>query len=63
MRPAGTCFGKDTRVVDVDGLEIDFNPSGNMLLFNNPDSPGMLRSVAAILGKEGVSALAAVGVY
>lgn len=44
----------DTRVVDVDGLEIDFNPSGHMLMFNNPDSPGMLRAVAAILGDQGV---------
>ncbi|CAM9360858.1 unnamed protein product [Ascophyllum nodosum] len=51
----GTCFGKDTRVVDVDGLEIDFNPSGTMLMFNNPDSPGMLRAVAAVLGKEGIN--------
>lgn len=50
----GTCFGTDTRVVDVDGLEIDFNPIGNMLMFNNPDSPGMLRAVAAILGDKGV---------
>lgn len=50
----GTCFGTDTRVVDVDGLEIDFNPSGNMLMFNNPDAPGMLRAVAAILGEKGV---------
>lgn len=40
--------------MDVDGLEIDFNPSGNMLMFNNPDSPGMLRAVASILGDKGV---------
>ena len=52
---AGTCFGTDTRVVDVDGLEIDFNPIGNMLMFNNPDSPGMLRAVASVLGDKGVS--------
>ncbi|CAM9190426.1 unnamed protein product [Ectocarpus sp. 8 AP-2014] len=51
----GTCFGTDTRVVDVDGLEIDFNPSGHMLMFNNPDSPGMLRAVAAILGDQGIN--------
>ncbi|CAM9670769.1 unnamed protein product, partial [Scytosiphon promiscuus] len=51
----GTCFGTDTRVVDVDGLEIDFNPTGNMLMFNNPDSPGMLRAVAAILGDGGIN--------
>lgn len=42
-------------MVDVDGLEIDFNPSGNMLMFNNPDAPGMLRAVAAILSDKGVS--------
>ncbi|CAM9991084.1 unnamed protein product [Laminaria digitata] len=51
----GTCFGADTRVVDVDGLEIDFNPSGHMLMFNNPDSAGMLRSVAAILSDKGIN--------
>eukprot|EP00752_Nemacystus_decipiens_P017230 g15435.t1 len=51
----GTCFGTDTRVVDVDGLEIDFNPTGHMLMFNNPDSPGMLRAVAAILGDKGIN--------
>lgn len=26
-----------------------------MLLFNNPDSPGMLKTVAAVLGEHGVS--------
>ncbi|CAM9994764.1 unnamed protein product, partial [Sphacelaria rigidula] len=51
----GTCFGKDTRIVDVDGLEIDFNPSGNLLFFNNPDSPGMLRAVASALGEHGIN--------
>ena len=39
----------------MDGLEIDFNPIGNSLMFNNPDCPGMLRAVAAILGDKGVS--------
>ncbi|CAN0276998.1 unnamed protein product [Discosporangium mesarthrocarpum] len=51
----GTCFGTDIRIVDVDGLDIDFSPSGNLLLFNNPDSPGMLRAVADVLGKSGIN--------
>ena len=41
--------------MDVDGLEIDFNPIRKLLMFSNPDSPGMLRAVAAILGDKGVS--------
>jgi len=36
----GTCFGKELRVTAIDGMSIDFQPSGDILFLNNPDTAG-----------------------
>jgi len=42
----GTVFGRDElRITSIDGFSVDLPPGRNMLLFNNYDSPGVLRRV------------------
>lgn len=51
----GSCFGHEQRIVDVDGMRIDFQPKGNLLMFNNPDKPGMLEHVSKIVSENGIN--------
>ena len=42
----GTVFGRnELRITKFDGFSIDLPPGENILLFNNPDAPGILRKV------------------
>lgn len=53
---AGTVFGgSHLRLVDVDGVEVDTIPRGNLLLVRNEDTPGMVGRVGSILGSHGVN--------
>ena len=53
---AGTLFGRNhMRLVDVDGVEVDTIPQGNILLVKNEDTPGIVGKVGTLLGKHGIN--------
>ena len=53
---AGTVFGGGhLRLVDVDGVEVDTIPQGNLLLVRNEDTPGIVGRVGTVLGSHGVN--------
>jgi D-3-phosphoglycerate dehydrogenase len=53
---AGTVFGgAHLRLVDVDGVEVDTIPQGNVLLVRNEDTPGIVGRVGTLLGAHGVN--------
>ena len=52
----GTVFADGgLRITEIDGFAVDFVPSGRVLIFNNTDKPGVLRSVSEVLANEGVN--------
>jgi len=53
---AGTVFGgAHLRLVDVDGVEVDTIPQGNVLMVRNDDTPGTVGRVGTLLGANGVN--------
>jgi D-3-phosphoglycerate dehydrogenase len=53
---AGTIFGgRHMRLVDVDGVEVDTIPQGNILMVRNEDTPGIVGRVGTFLGEKGVN--------
>jgi D-3-phosphoglycerate dehydrogenase len=53
---AGTIFGgRHMRLVDVDGVEVDTIPQGNILMVRNDDTPGTVGRVGTFLGDKGVN--------
>jgi D-3-phosphoglycerate dehydrogenase / 2-oxoglutarate reductase len=53
---AGTVFGGGhLRLVDVDGVEVDTIPQGNVLVVRNEDTPGIVGRVGTVLGSHGVN--------
>jgi D-3-phosphoglycerate dehydrogenase len=53
---SGTVFGgAHLRLVDVDGVEVDTIPQGNLLLVRNEDTPGTVGRVGTVLGAHGVN--------
>jgi D-3-phosphoglycerate dehydrogenase len=47
--------GSDARVVEVDGLPLEFRPEGTVVFVRNRDVPGVVGSVGMILGEAGVN--------
>ena len=53
---SGTIFGKEEpRIVNVNGVTIDIDPQGYMLVSENNDKPGFIGSMCSILGDNGVN--------
>lgn len=53
---AGTVFGRDhLRLVDVDGVEVDAIPHGNLLLIKNEDTPGVVGHLGTLLGERSIN--------
>jgi D-3-phosphoglycerate dehydrogenase len=53
---AGTLFGgSHLRLVDVDGVEVDAIPHGNVLLVKNDDRPGVVGHIGTILGARSIN--------
>lgn len=53
---SGTVFGKsELRIVGIDDFRVEFEPKGNLLLYNNIDKPGMLAAVGKILSEENIN--------
>ncbi len=40
----------EPRITEIDGYRVDINPEGNLIIFFNRDVPGILATVATILG-------------
>jgi len=56
LQVAGTVFGGGhLRLVDVDGVEVDTIPQGNVLVVRNDDTPGIVGKVGTLLGSHGVN--------
>jgi D-3-phosphoglycerate dehydrogenase len=55
-RADATLFsGRDARVVEVDGLPLEFRPEGTIVFLRNHDVPGVVGSVGKILGDAGIN--------
>jgi D-3-phosphoglycerate dehydrogenase / 2-oxoglutarate reductase len=52
---AGTSFGNEIRIVDIDDFHLELNPEGNLLFYSNIDKPGMLATVGKILAEANVN--------
>ncbi len=51
---SGTLFtGKEPRIVDIEGVQIEAGLSENMLFIRNEDQPGLIGQVGGILGEAG----------
>ncbi|MBI3817671.1 MAG: phosphoglycerate dehydrogenase [Planctomycetes bacterium] len=55
IRVAGTCFGRRPRMVEIDGVSIDANLEGDLLVTRHHDRPGMVGAIGSILGARGVN--------
>jgi len=56
LQVAGTVFGGGhLRLVDVDSVEVDTIPQGNVLVVRNDDTPGIVGKVGTLLGSHGVN--------
>lgn len=52
---AGTVFGDKPRFVRVNGVHVDLNPTGPMLVTRHHDQPGVLGAIGTALGSAGVN--------
>ena len=53
---AGTLFGRNhLRLVDVDGVEMDAIPQGNLLFVKNDDTPGVVGHIGNLLGSRAIN--------
>ncbi|MBI2891111.1 MAG: phosphoglycerate dehydrogenase [Nitrospirae bacterium] len=56
LRVAGTLFGqKEPRLVRINDFELEAVPEGTILILENDDKPGVIGSVGATLGENGVN--------
>jgi D-3-phosphoglycerate dehydrogenase len=56
MSVAGTLFGRNhLRLVDLDGVEVDAIPQGNLLLIANDDTPGVVGHLGTLLGLRSIN--------
>jgi len=53
---AGTLFtDRHGRVVEIDGLPLEFTPEGTLLVIANQDVPGVVGRIGTLLGERGVN--------
>ncbi|MFV1994041.1 MAG: ACT domain-containing protein, partial [Verrucomicrobiales bacterium] len=52
---AGSFFGAEPRIVKIKDRFVEANPSGNLLLLENTDVPGIVGAVGALLGEHNVN--------
>jgi D-3-phosphoglycerate dehydrogenase len=53
---AGVLFGRNhLRLVDVEGVEVDGIPQGNILLVKNDDTPGVVGHIGTLLGARDIN--------
>lgn len=55
-RVAGTIFGKEEpRIVMIDGIRVDIEPRGWLIIVPHQDSPGMIGKVGSLLGEHQIN--------
>jgi D-3-phosphoglycerate dehydrogenase len=52
---AGTVFGRVPKIVRVDGLHLDLDPKGPILITRHADRPGVVGLLGTVLGAHGVN--------
>jgi D-3-phosphoglycerate dehydrogenase len=52
---AGTVLGREPRFVKVDGVRLELDPRGSLLLTLHDDQPGVVGLLGTILGRHGVN--------
>jgi D-3-phosphoglycerate dehydrogenase len=52
---AGTLFGRQPRVVGIDGFYVEIMPKGHVLVVYGSDVPGLIGKVGAMLGDAGLN--------
>ena len=53
---AGTVFeGREPRLVEIDGFDMDVRPEGDVLVLFYPDRPGMVGRFGTILGDANIN--------
>jgi len=52
---AGTCFGKEYRIVRIDHYKVDFVPEGHYVLSLHEDKPGVIGRVGTLFGKHNIN--------
>lgn len=53
---SATVFGEhDYRIVEIDGFGIELRLEGDIVMYKNPDQPGMLASVSGALADQGIN--------
>jgi len=48
-------FNLDPRIVHIDEYEVEFIPTGNMIIYHNEDAPGILANVTSVLSKNKIN--------
>ncbi|MEM7307589.1 MAG: phosphoglycerate dehydrogenase [Planctomycetota bacterium] len=51
----GAVFGRQPRIVRIDGVHLDLPTSGNLLLTSHEDQPGVVGLIGTVLGEHGVN--------
>jgi D-3-phosphoglycerate dehydrogenase len=54
-RLAGTIVEKDARIVEVEGYRVEVNPTGNLLIVDHTDQPGIIGAVGNVVGADQVN--------
>jgi D-3-phosphoglycerate dehydrogenase len=51
LHVSGAVFGREPRIVEVDGVRLDLPPRGILLMTRHRDEPGVLGQIGSILGR------------
>jgi len=51
----GAVFGREPRIVRIDGVHLDLPPKGPLLLTRHADAPGVLGRIGTVLGQHGIN--------
>jgi D-3-phosphoglycerate dehydrogenase len=51
----GAVFGREPRIVRIDGVHLDLPPKGPLLLTRHADAPGVLGKIGTVLGQHGIN--------
>jgi D-3-phosphoglycerate dehydrogenase len=52
---SGTIIEKDARIIEVEGYRVEVIPTGNLLIVDHTDRPGIIGAVGNVVGADGVN--------
>ncbi|MET1124333.1 MAG: phosphoglycerate dehydrogenase [Archaeoglobaceae archaeon] len=55
MYLAGTCFGKEYRILKIDKYNVNFVPKGHYIISLHEDKPGVIGRVGTLFGKNNIN--------